>query len=427
VGTGFVTEPSVFGSPVLLTPRNDGIYRVRVSISDGDTTALAGTNPFPVANGAPTAAIVSAPEVVDYTGQALTIIGAASDPGVDDVLTYLWTVNGQALPPSSSPILELTATQVGTNTYSLIVVDDSGAASAPVGGTFEVDAAAALASIAYSGSLHFTTSSAEDTTADVTLRATLTDGDGGDITRATVTFFNIQTDEIYASGVPVTAMNDGSGTGFAAHTFSAALSTNPEFLHIGMRIDTGGAYQPAEAQALISLSTPAQARIKAGGSIIAGGSGGLFGAAAGTEILFSVSSRTHPQAGEIAGGVEIIFSSYRRADGTLDTSLHTYLIASTDVAAVSGWSENGLTHATLGVQAQLYETTGLKKKDYVLIAGGLLLEMNLTDGGSKGAGDSLSVALWNAGSGALLFASCWNGTSATQDLLSSGDVDIRLA
>ncbi len=421
-GGFFLPEAQFFGpSSVQLTPRNDGLYVWQVRVRDGDsaTPVVRNRQNIPVANLAPNPTISGVPAAPVHAGQTVALEASANDPGIVDTHNYYWTVNGDALPASSSPLLDIEATSVGTYTFSLVVVDNSGAASAPVGGSFDV-IAALEANLAYTGQLHFTTSSSTDTTADITLRASVVDPNGGDISRATVTFFNTQTLEVYASGVPV--VSDASGAGFAATGFIHTLTASSEFLHVGVEIDAGGPYATAQAQAIVSVATPGDGKVIAGGSITSSSSAGFMAAAPGTSMLFNVNTKAAGP--DIKGGLEITFSSYRLPDGTVGTDLRTYLISSTGVTSLATWTDSGAAHAALIATVDVFDITNRKKKDYVLVQSGLSLEMALTDAGKKGAGDRIAFSMWS-GSGALAFSSSWDGARATDELLDSGDIKIQ--
>lgn len=419
---------------------DDGALEVRTTVKDSEGASALAT----VGSGGPTVFSTSVADVpVTFHGMSPPptdaaqgqpfIVGVGATAASVDTLTYQWTLdrfNGATWVNEVTDLTvdnfkEFTPASSGSYRFTVTISDGDAIALTHESDTLTVAPSSMEATdIAYTGQLHFTTSSATDDTADVTVRATLVDGDGGDITRATVTFFNTETCEVYAAGVPVTAMDGGAGTGFATTSFSVSLAENPDFLHISSRIDAGGAYEVSTAQAIVSLSTPGDAKVKAGGVLLASSSSGLMGAAAGTEILFSINSRTQPVNGQIAGGLELVYSSYRQPDGTLGTELRTYLIDSTAVTSLSVFASGGVNHAILNATVDIYDTTDRKKKDYVLVHAGMSLEMSLIDGGANGVGDRIAVAVWNDGTNDMLFSSSWDGTRASEDLLSSGDISI---
>jgi hypothetical protein len=416
-GGFFAPEQQFFGaSQVNLAPRNDGLYVWQVRVRDGDgNVVVRNRQNIPVANLAPNPTVAGVPTEPVDVGTTVTLLAHDNDPGVDDTHTYIWTVDGVTQMESGTS-LDIYLSTAGTYTYSVIAVDDAGLASAEVVGSFEAVGELDTANIAYTGQLHFTTSSSTDDTAEVMLRATVTDPDGGDITRATVTFFNTQTLEVYSSGVPVIASATGSDTGFAATSFIHTLAADPELLHVGVRVDGGGTYAAATAGAITTLSKPGAGKIIGSGSMFATSSAGMFGADANSSILFGANARLTDEG--IKGGLEMTFQR------TVNGEQKMYLISSTAVTSLATRTEGGVGYASIIATVDIYDITDRKKKDYELLQSGLSLEMTLTDGGNKGAGDGIAFTVWN-GSNGLVFASNWNGSSATQDLLATGDIKVN--
>ncbi len=109
------------GSTVQHVFRDDGDFTVTIRVSDGDLEVASAAS-VEIANASPQ---VQAPN--DQTadeGDVVTLVGQATDPGVDDVLTYSWSLGDGNTALGSS--VTHTYRNEGVFTASLTVADDDG-------------------------------------------------------------------------------------------------------------------------------------------------------------------------------------------------------------------------------------------------------------------------------------------------------------
>ncbi len=160
-------------------------------------------------------------------GVGLTLDGSgSSDTDVGDVLTYDWTVNGNALPSTTSNMATLTwsdlqalgiddGTMAGTSfTVSLIVTDDKGAfnsASDPDSTTLTLTNTAPTATLANDGPVD------EGSSADVTLSGA-SDPSNGDLAAGLRYSYDLDNNGSF---------DDGAGDGTYAGALSSASYTVP--------------------------------------------------------------------------------------------------------------------------------------------------------------------------------------------------------
>jgi PKD repeat protein len=113
------------GSTVQHAYRDDGDFTVTVTVSDGQETEASGgtvsvSNAFPV--------VLAPDDVLVDEGDTVTLVGQATDPGVDDVLSYTWLFGDGAQAQGATASHRYG--QNGVFTASLEVSDDDGGAGA---------------------------------------------------------------------------------------------------------------------------------------------------------------------------------------------------------------------------------------------------------------------------------------------------------
>src|SRR5262249_17282420 len=107
---------------------NNGSYLVTVVVTNNLSKSAIGYASVTVNNVAPT--VNAGPDVTVNEGSAFTLFGSATDPGVNDLLSYRWTYMGVAgqVTVGTTPTLTLTAPDNGVFTFTLTVTDSDGAA-----------------------------------------------------------------------------------------------------------------------------------------------------------------------------------------------------------------------------------------------------------------------------------------------------------
>lgn len=433
-GAAFVNEgTTIFGpSTVQIVPKDNGTYRWRVMVRDDEATGFNLNFPtagFTVANAAPVVASVDVP-ATGSAGQPFTLSATATDPGVLDPLTFHWTVkrDGDVVfttsllgsPATSSPnpaasSVQFTPDQPGNYTYELTVTDNAAATSTLQTGSFTIAEDAEPASIAYSGQQHVTTSSSSDTTADVTLRATLTDlGTGAaQISDATVRFTVYHpVDGIVHTGEVSVASADGV-VGTATDSFTYTLNGSEAALTVLVEV-VGGGYSANPLAAPVTVSRADTGRANGAGSLLNTNSGGVLSAADGTRTRFAFSAR------KTSSSLSGVFSmTYQGTDG------NTYLVISTDVTSLFTWSEGGARRGAMSATVDVYSIRNIFRP--TLVHSGLELEMTLTDAGNNGSFDRIAFSVWS-GSGTLMFGSHVDAATNTviEQLLENGNLTISL-
>lgn len=402
---------------------DEGNWRFTAAVTDGigaDVEHRFTT----VLNAAPQPTIIGAPTGDVIVGAEISLTALANDPGVNDTHTFAWTVtrDGDVIANGNAASITFTADAVGEYEYSVAVTDNATTPSiGTASGSFTAAEPADTAVAVYSGQGFVSTGSTTNSTAVVALRATLTDLDSiGDITAATVTFYDTFTNQVYAANVPVTALAGEPGAGIASASYTHTLSgAGAEFLRIGVLV--GGGYTADLTQALVTVSRPDAGRIVGGGTIRLGASSaGLLSGENGTVVSFGYHARSHPSTGQLTGAVELMFTSYQLPDGSTDSIPHTYSIRSTAVTSLDVRTIEGVARAWLGAAVDVYDATNPLSP--VLIQAGAGLELQTADIGRRGA---VAFGLWNpSSSSGLLFTNSWSGGQSVLQELESGNTKI---
>lgn len=115
------------GDTLDFSPDDNGIYVVNLTATDQDGAVGSTSQSITVTNVAPTATITG-PPASSPEGTALTLGSIATDPGIADTLSYVWSVTRDGKDYSGSTDAGFTFTPVDNGTYavSLTVTDDDG-------------------------------------------------------------------------------------------------------------------------------------------------------------------------------------------------------------------------------------------------------------------------------------------------------------
>ncbi len=285
----------------------------------------------------------------------------------------------------------------------------------------------------YTGDSLFWGTSADATSATVTLTATIKDitaltGDSaydsyaGDISRATVTFVNRDTHAALDGcvDVPVALVSSGDTTvGTATCKTTMGISNSGGTLStIGLVV--GGCYadDTSDENTVITVAAPLTSYFIAGGGFLSEvSSAGRYAADPGRKANFGFSVKFNKGAKSLQGNVNVIF----RKGG------HTYQIKSNALTSL-GEKPSPCTKATATSpctatfvsKANLQDVTD--PSNPISLGGNLTFQMSMTDYGSP-AKDTIGYTLYDGS--ALLFSSAWNGTQTVQQLLGGGNLSVR--
>jgi PKD repeat protein len=103
--------------------RNNGVYTATLTVTDGDGGSGSSTTQVTVANVPPTAN--AGPPKNGNEGSAISFTGSATDPGLDDVLTYSWDF-GDGTPSANAASTSHVYAQNGVYTATLTARDGDG-------------------------------------------------------------------------------------------------------------------------------------------------------------------------------------------------------------------------------------------------------------------------------------------------------------
>ena len=335
------------------------------------------------------------PTTITLTGAASVMYGSC---GTYNYSATLWDVLAN-LPITGQPVSitigtqTVTGTTDGTGTFSnLLTINQihgsisgtavyldaasptlagSASTSLPISIGANLNAGPVAGASVYTGPMLFWTANTTSSTATVTLSATLQNAascPGGDIRTAKVTFATRNGDGSYTP-IP-SAQNLGVGlvspTDPSVGSASAIVQMNignQQVQTMNIAVIVGGNYSrnvPAD-DTLIMIAIPGQANSMVGTGEVdlkttplsSGFLGQQLGIPAGPDgylqiaanVAYSVKGN-NPQNPQ--GGVTMMFNSYNKPDGTVDTILHTYYIKSTAIASLTKPSPTVLSFTSKG-------------------------------------------------------------------------------
>jgi hypothetical protein len=414
-------------------------------------------------------AMVSGPLTIsgNYDGWAFawatsnTFSAQYSDPSN---LRAVLQKNGQPLPGAIISFSVVPAS--GTPASGTATADTTGVATdgtvlkfAPTGGTIQYTASAECAPpncaidlkltspftvtredarATYSGAQYVATSTASSTTANVTLAYTIrdisaaktdsaTDNYPGDIRNAHVTFVNrdvVDTTspygyQILADGVTIALVNSNDTTTATAvknvtiNAGNCAQSPCAWIWHIGA-IVTGyytrnSSYDDTE----LMIAQPGTNFITGGGSLLLSSSAGLKPGDAETSNDFAFDVKYNKSVTNPQGAISTIVRSGGRVyqiKGNSMTSLSVQAASSTHPAT-----------ATFTGKASIQDITD--QASPISVDGNATLQVVMTDNGPT-IPDTIAITIWNK-TGALWFASNWDGTKAVQQTVASGGLAVQ--
>jgi hypothetical protein len=279
----------------------------------------------------------------------------------------------------------------------------------------------------YTGTVFAWTTSATTSTATVTLSTTIKDFNSptGDLRGAKVTFYTysggVYTPIPSAQNLPVGLVDVADGS---VGTASAIVQLNIGSQNAGsyqIAVGITGAYTNVLgdplSQALMTVAKPI-----AGGFVIGGGevlnttSNGYVKGAAGLSTDFEVDIQYNNSGTNPKGKVNIFVTSYNKPDGTLDATLHSYVINTNAIALLNV----GLPLATGTFSAKANIVEQLSDGTSVSLEGGATFQMEVFQNACT---RKIAITL-NRKAGGIWFSSSWDGTKTVLQSISSGEVSI---
>jgi hypothetical protein len=276
------------------------------------------------------------------------------------------------------------------------------------------------ATVGYIGQTLFVTSGSSSTTAQVTLTASVIDPtvSGGSVANATVTFTDLLSGKILASGVKVSLVaNTGTGTGTAntVVTLSSGQYGAQEYL---IQVSLGSSYKnlqqttaPADSDAykaanpVVTVMIPATANTLQGNGTIAklepSTAAGVYGI--GTVRSYTMGMKYNKSGANLQGQIELI----------LDMPDGEYYIKSNSISSAA-FSNPILVdrNVTVYTKASIYKVDQATGK-IVAIDGGVTLRMDAHDGGANTSADSIGFTVLSGKDSSLYYSNNWIWDSPT--------------
>jgi hypothetical protein len=262
-----------------------------------------------------------------------------------------------------------------------------------------------VGTVAYIGQTSFVTSGSSQTTAQVTLSASVT-ASQGQINTAKVTFTDLLTGKVLASGVPVSAVAGSPGTGTANTivTLSTGNYGANEYL-IEVKLSPGNytntqqtgalpttdAYKASHPTIWISLPTVKNSLNGHGAISWLPTAAGLFGPS--TSVTFCSNISWNSKGVQPQGQILIAVTM---PDGSL------YYIKSNSITSVA-FSTNGK-NVTIYTKASVYKVSGPSS---IVGEGNVSLRMDAVDGGTTPNSDSIAFTVLSSQSSNMFYSNNW--------------------
>jgi hypothetical protein len=274
------------------------------------------------------------------------------------------------------------------------------------------------ANVAYIGQTTFVTSGTSDTTAQVTLTASIQDPDGrGSVANATVTFKDLLSGKILAQNVPVSLVSNTDTTVGTANTV-VTLSTGQYGSQMYLiEVTLGGSYKNVQQTGALPSSTEYQAAhptvtvmtpavtnsVRAAGSIgFVSTSAGMLRSDIGAASNYTIGLKYNKGGTNPQGQILITIP---RSDGI-------YYVKSNSISslAFSGMLDGTPTNTTIYTKASIYKI--LPNGTTMSVDGNVTLRVDAYDG--KSGGDKIGFTVLSSKDSSLYYSNNWQYDSTAK-------------
>lgn len=266
-----------------------------------------------------------------------------------------------------------------------------------------------------------TTITLSATVRDITVETTTssTDPFAGDISHAKVTFIDRSTNTIIAT-VPVSLVNNqDTKTGTATYNWPVDLGiNNAKDFTIGVQVS--GYYQRNVSvdNTIVTISKSLKEFVSGGGTIQLTHSAGEKAGDAGSKNNFGFNVKFDRRNRTLQGNFNTLIRR-TEADG-----IHVYQVTGNILNTL--WAIPGF--GPLPAWASFIGKAGIQDITNPLapvnVDDNVTVKMEMTDRSEAGTGDAIAITIWNK-TGALLFASNWNGWRNDDQVLAGGDIRVN--
>ncbi|WP_252851503.1 PKD domain-containing protein [Aeoliella straminimaris] len=426
---------------------DNGIYTVKVTVTDDDGGVHSDTLTVTVLNVSPDVTVDVDSQSVQYSDSIDAITFTAQDIAADTLSAAIaYSTDGGAtytagLPddgtivgdlvflgsddqasPATWTVSGIADLEPGAYQFRITVLDDEGGVSTAIS---SIDVQRETAVATYSGSTFVSTPSVNNNEATVELRATIqditaalpaTDSEAGNITTATVSFIDNSdpaSPVVIATDVPITLLDVSDPTvGVAAYSWTVDIG-NADSLTFDVLIQVDDYYTGSELD-LITVSKPLDNAVTGGGYLINESSEGTYAGDDDRRTNFGFNIKTNKKGTNVQGHVNIIVRQ--------DDRIYQIKTNATDSLVALPGSDPEVSHAEFIAKANFRDITD--PLNPISLGGNLQLIATVTDAGEPGDSDSVAFTVWDGGT--LLYSSNWSGTLTTEQLLAGGNIQVRL-
>ncbi|MBX2876832.1 MAG: T9SS type A sorting domain-containing protein [Saprospiraceae bacterium] len=250
---------------------------------------------------------------------------------------------------------------------------------------------------------------------DITSIAPGIDASAGDISKATVTFIDRDTDTPISPAIPVAMLDATSGT--VAWDWEVSLDNNENAREytIGIRVDGYYISDASVENAILNIYKPKNDFVVGSGNIIlTENSGGVMAGDAGTANEFGFNIKFNKAGTNLKGRLRILVSRMES-----DNVLHTYQFKGNNMQSLGVDGDTG--YAVFTGKANIQDITD--PKNPISLSGNKSLQIELYDNGN-GSSDLIGFTLYDK-NGELWFSSNWDGAQTALQVLEKGKIKVH--